>query len=140
MANFIKIFYERAEFTKKKAEQMLKASNETMVALQAAVQSSRSDVSKEDVQLFIATLRQAYDTIDQMASVLLMYESQLSSRSQVQQMSIQMCSLMARVLPYTSAQGRITSASPAYMELENDGEDESDDKEMKRLSQRMQKM
>jgi hypothetical protein len=110
MANFHRIYHDRAEFTNKKVQDLLKAASEAISALSAGVHSPNTAFYKEDVTPLIGTLLEAYNAIYQLGTNLTTYESQLPSRAQRQQMTAQMHSFVAQAIPYTTGQRRIAPA------------------------------
>ena len=110
MANFQRIYHDRAEFTKKKVQDLLKAANEATSALSAGVHSPNTAFYKEDVTPLIGTLKEAFEAINQIGKALMTYESQLPSRAQRQQMTAQMHSFVAQAIPYTTGQCIIAPA------------------------------
>jgi hypothetical protein len=112
MANFQRIYHDRAEFTKKKVQDLLKAANETILALQACVQSSNGAIYQEDVEPFVGCLKEAFEAINQVGAASMAYQAQLQSRVQRQQLTFQMHSFVAQAIPYTTGQRRIAPAPP----------------------------
>lgn len=112
MANFHRIYKDRVEFTDKKVHDLLKATNEAMSALQAGVQSSNGTFCREDVEPFIGALKQAFEAINQIGTVLMTYQTQLPSRRQRQQLTCQIHSFVAQAIPYTAGHRRIAPAPP----------------------------
>jgi len=81
-------------------------------ALQAGVQSSNGAFYKEDVEPLVATLKEAFEAINQIGAALMAYQTQLPSRVQRQQFTFQMHSFVAQAIPYTNCQRRIAPAPP----------------------------
>ncbi len=112
MANFHRIYQERAEFTNKKVQDLIKAANEAMVALQAGVQTHNGAFCQEDLAPFIGTMNDAYQTIGQLGNILLKYQNHLPARSQKQLLSIHIHTTVAETISYATGQRRIAPAPP----------------------------
>ena len=102
MTNYAQEFQNRSAFTEKKVQDLFEVVNQALRALNICSQDGKHPIYKEDLQMILVSLSNAYTTIGEFGNIITGYQNNLPSRNVRFQIQNQIHTIVSQSLPYSN--------------------------------------